>query len=889
MKEEEESGLTLSGHTIDSVKPSPFEAKSNAINEEKEQIINAINEFNPNSALEKKLSSNIASDKSTYSLTRTTKTTTTTTTTRSIPRTNSSNDISKSIENRFDQNSSDKSTFKHDDLLTTSANKKIDDKRQIEVQIEENLKDSLTKEPPIKIDSLYKNEKFNKIEEDLAKIVSDCVIPSSSSKITTDINFNENASKKRQQKQILNNEELQNILLRDLGNNNNNNNDNLKSYLKSASSSSFNYYYKTKGEFTEKEEKKAHNLNEEEDRKNNLPKEAPKLLNNSKTFLMYPSAHKFQETSNKSGVQFHPTWDEWKKSTITSSSNTNITNQSEKSKRLNETNQAVKSNELNINSTDGNSKKVTTIIEEIYKQKASAYNKQQETNKKNEREIVLNTSNLVVPKKGIEVKHQVVNGAVGMVETYVPPQPIIINTGDNLKGEREQLDELMKSCKEMSSSILKSSPKRHYPVYPIDKRPERAPSPPQFSTCTLAKEPPVEIKIKEEKKPEEIPILPETPKKVKTIVSKRKDSAPSLTGWRTESDSDTEIQSRLLAKASGSIPIEYISIRRDPKLNEKKTEKNKRSITTGTNTSVERGKKVAATNTDSEELPQYNLHVSLDSVFVKSRREASTSTERIAKDAVTETMINHKDAQTITDPVKPPTPPPPPKPQPQPPPQEYMYRSRKSRYTEWESESHPNDENYRLEFLAQSPRSSSRRKNKFCEKNSNYMSFTEDEADFSSDMENSFIRRGKMHEVRVDDDDKLIFGSSNSSHEHHEFNDSFNCIHKNYGSYPSLIIQPIVATNASVSENAGTTRRYIKHTTTTNYGSNLNQFQGIGVNNEMAGTSSFTSPNSNCPNSADMLSQSFSQMNAKFNEIFGAKNNQNFPIINNDAQQKTER
>ena len=260
-------------------------------------------------------------------------------------------------------------------------------------------------------------------------------------------------------------------------------------------------------------------------------------------------------------------------------------------------------------------------------------------------------------------------------DVYNPPSPIVINDSAKLQYSEQmhssKREQNLNQTKKTPHSNVKSSSNRsprHYPVYPFDAQPNRANSPVHLSSIVLAKQPAIEVEVKETRVEPPPQPEPQQPKKIKTIMStqKRKDSAPNLTGWRTESDSDTDTQNRLLAKASGSIPIEYISIRRDPKPHEKRPEKNKKSITTGTNTSTERGKRIASTNTNQDELPQYNLHVSLDSLFVKSRNEASTSTDRHNRNAATETEVIQRDACTVTDAEEEPEPPP----QPQ-----YCYRS----------------------------------------------------------------------------------------------------------------------------------------------------------------------------------------------------------------------
>lgn len=488
-------------------------------------------------------------------------------------------------------------------------------------------------------------------------------------------------------------------------------------------------------------------------------------------------------------------------------------------------------------------------------------------------------------------------------DVYNPPSPIVIHNTESKHHDHHHHQQNMHSSRReqhlhSNSGSKNSSPTksprspRHYPVYPFDKQPQRAASPVHLSSIVLAKEPPIEVATQDIKiEPEPPQVEMAQPKKIKTIMStqKRKESAPNLTGWRTESDSDTEIQNRLLAKASGSIPIEYISIRRDPKPSEKKPEKHKKSITTGTNTSTERGKRIASTNTNTDELPQYNLHVSLDSLFVKSRREASTSTERRNKNAATETEIRQRDACTVTDieSEKEPTPPPPPPP----PPQQFVYRSRKSRYTEWETASNPPEPAYRLEFLTKSPRTLFRRDFQSTqqfhqhEKQQSCHFVNEDETDLS-DVEHSFGRhripsqqsRTFIQEVRADDDDRLVFGSSSSSSYHQEQHSKCVNANKRSGSFPSLLIRPIpLATNVceSAAASGASTRRYIKHTHSTNYAP-CQPFPAVAVQQQQQHNEFNILPlrlSNGCLNTENWTEQ-FNLFNSKFSEIFGQPNRQ---------------
>ncbi len=231
-----------------------------------------------------------------------------------------------------------------------------------------------------------------------------------------------------------------------------------------------------------------------------------------------------------------------------------------------------------------------------------------------------------------------------------------------------------------------------HPVYPIDRRPARPPSPVQFDSVVLAKQEPVEAPVVR-KVVEPVVEAPKPKKITKTILStrKRKSSAPNLGDYAA----DDYVQPQLVVKHMGAIPIEYISIRRDPEV-KPRVEVAKKSITTGTNTNVERGMKIASTNTNADELPQYNLHVSLDSLFVKQRREASTETETRNANVGTGTETRHRDACTVTDDeteVAPAAC------------EQLLFRSQhNSRYAEWETRSNPPEDLYRLELLAKSPR-----------------------------------------------------------------------------------------------------------------------------------------------------------------------------------------
>ena len=351
----------------------------------------------------------------------------------------------------------------------------------------------------------------------------------------------------------------------------------------------------------------------------------------------------------------------------------------------------------------------------------------------------------------------------------------------------------------------------------------------------------------------------------------------------TESDSDTETQNKLLAKASGSIPIEYISIRRDPKPTEKKEVNLKKSVTTGTNTIVERGKRVATTNTDTEpEIPKYNLHLSLDSLIKKNeKREVSTSTERVKfvnksaateierkKDAYTLTSDAESDSDVIHIPIIEAAPPPPPPQQ-----EHYAYRSRRARY-EWETRSSPGiRDEYRLELLAKSPRTLRKRQN--FQHQSHKCSAYEDETDIS-DVEYSKQRnvgnnyRMKYDEICIDDDDKLIFGETyvqQRFQQQHHYHENEHQYHRS-GSYPALIKTPLKSMKNS--DDLITTRRYIRNTKT--YTPQiieqvnvmpLKSTENIAVND---------------------MSSYFKEMHSKFNEIFSTKRNE-FNIQNNNVVQ----
>ena len=626
-----------------------------------------------------------------------------------------------------------------------------------------------------------------------------------------------------------------------------------------------------------------------------------------------------------SAAIFHPTWDEWKRSHLNEKNKINNLNESLSSMKTNSENYYNKQSRLNetqdnrniLNNSDSTEKSTTTrsIIEETYRHKFNNNQQKQEQQQQQQQHLLHKVPNsnsnigvVTTLNKNLQMRQQqhnhnhyphsnqrqTQNLFESNEDVYNPPSPIVIHNTEskhhhqqqNMHSSRREQHLHSNSGSKNSSPTKSPRSPRHYPVYPFDKQPQRAASPVHLSSIVLAKEPPIEVETQDIKiEPEPPQVEMPQPKKIKTIMStqKRKESAPNLTGWRTESDSDTEIQNRLLAKASGSIPIEYISIRRDPKPSEKKPEKHKKSITTGTNTSTERGKRIASTNTNTDELPQYNLHVSLDSLFVKSRREASTSTERRNKNAATETEIRQRDACTVTDieSEKEPTPPPPP-----PPPQQFVYRSRKSRYTEWETASNPPEPAYRLEFLTKSPRTLFRRNfqstQQFHQHEKQSCNFVnEDETDLSDIEQHSFCRhripsqqsRTFIQEVRADDDDRIVFGSSSSSSYHHESK----CVNSNKrsGSFPSLLIRPIpLVTNVceSAASSGATTRRYIKHTHSTNY-TPCQPFPTVAAQQQNEFNILPLRLSNGCLNTENWNEQ-FNLFNSKFSEIFGQQNRQ---------------
>jgi hypothetical protein len=317
-------------------------------------------------------------------------------------------------------------------------------------------------------------------------------------------------------------------------------------------------------------------------------------------------------------------------------------------------------------------------------------------------------------------------------------------------------------------------------------------------------------------------------KNVKSIKStlKRKDSFDSKNSSRTRlnelSDSDTEIQNRLLAKASGSIPIEYISIRRDNPTPPPFTEKKTKSISVGTNTAVERGKRIASTNTETEPtpLPAYNLHLSLDSLFTKPKREASTSTDR----------RKVRDAYTVTD-------------------DEGIYRvrsekcinilpvvERRSRKTRHEAA------DYRLEFLAKSP-SVLRKKEYHHQHHEQHKTlryhFDDDEIDGGSDNEQHMMRH-TYQEVNVDDDDRLIFGDSR-------------CNKVRSGSFPVFRV-PL----SDLNENGTvTTRRMVKQSKNTSYAPNIFELGALPL------MKTYEQQGANT-----LWNKQFDEMNMKFDSIF---------------------
>lgn len=581
--------------------------------------------------------------------------------------------------------------------------------------------------------------------------------------------------------------------------------------------------------------------------------------------------------NNLNSAMFHPTWDEWKRSHLNEKNNinnnlnesisfakTNSDNFSNKQRTKNELNE----NKNTFNTSDSTEKNTTTrnFIEETIRHKNSSNNNNNNNNYQNHSQ-----SNYTVPNTNYQVinnsssqktRDMYLGGKNDASDVFNQATPIVIH--DNSRNQRQQQDQIHQSKQMFNSNTNTNSntKSRHYPVYPFDGQPNRPPSPVRLSSIVLAKQPPIDVDFKDYQieQPKMPQPEPQQPKKLKTIMStqKRKDSAPTLTGWRAGSESDTDTQNRLLAKASGSIPIEYLSIRIDPKPNDKKTEKSKKSITTGTNTSTDRGKRIASTNTNQEELPQYNLHVSLDSLFVKSRREASTSTDRKNKNAATETEIKQRDAGTVTDVEDEPEPPPPPPPQPQ----EHFYRSRKSRYTEWETASTPPEPTYKLEFLTKSPRTVIRK---------NFQSHQhahchERVGNFLNDDDHSDICQ---HALRVDDDDRIIFGSSTSSafnhnHNHHHHQEQYSSFRRS-GSFPSLCVRPVPV----VINNPIQTKRYIKHTHTYTPIIQHQQFAAtyMPLQNNMIGLLPMGTSNG-CLHSQD-LNQHFDQFNSKFSQVFG--------------------
>lgn len=543
---------------------------------------------------------------------------------------------------------------------------------------------------------------------------------------------------------------------------------------------------------------------------------------------------------------FHPTWDEWKQRAKLSNEKTNKSkHESVSTKHTNTFNKQhqedCRNNMIESNQTKS-SKSSYITSQEYYSANDSSSHQMTTTQDK--------------------------------TNVYNPPSPILIRNANT-----NQLEYVNESS--MRRQQQHRSP-RHYPVAGIDFLPMRPPSPVELSSCTLAKKPGLEIQTenesKEFKKTESVTTVETKPivleniqqKKIKTILSTRKESAPNLTGWRTESDSDSDVQNRLLARASGSIPIEYISIRRDPKPDDKQANKNKKSITTGTNTSSDRGKKIAATNTNQDELPQYNLHVSLDSLLVKSRQEASTTTELKNKNASTETsFVGHKDAGTLTDAEKSPSPPPPPPPAPkihsEPKKEEVVYTQRKSRYTEWQT-SPPNppiQQNYRLEILAKSPSTNQSRQ---FYRHHHEQSFVNREPPIRKTSLNYSINQT----VRVDDDDRIVFGKNRSSYDNSHYYQESVC--RRSGSFPCLFqSRPVVV--EKIFDSTGGTRKYVKQSTFTQsnyspqfiveqvtYNNNITQpHYELGMMPLITNKQSFD---------FDWNSQ-FTELNNKFKQVFG--------------------
>lgn len=273
-------------------------------------------------------------------------------------------------------------------------------------------------------------------------------------------------------------------------------------------------------------------------------------------------------------------------------------------------------------------------------------------------------------------------------------------------------------------------------------------------------------------------------------------------------------------------------------------------------------------------------------MFVKSRREASTSTERTNKNAATETEIRQKNAATETESEAEPPPPLPPKPE------EYVYTTRKSRYTEWETASPPPPPppevttSYRLEFLTKSPRVVHKRNVQTVQYHNQQF------VDYPPPPPPQIFEQ-----VRVDEDDRLIFGyretqpplisQQNIQHQYHDER-HFN---RRSGSFPTLFMRPMMlqtASSASRTSNlvnecstssaasSGTTRRYFRQTSSTGFAPPLTTtFMPL---TSMTMSSSGTA-------STDMFNQQFSTMHAKFNDIFGLQQQQ----VNLISEPRTER
>ncbi|RNA33250.1 hypothetical protein BpHYR1_050390 [Brachionus plicatilis] len=448
---------------------------------------------------------------------------------------------------------------------------------------------------------------------------------------------------------------------------------------------------------------------------------------------MYTANKPPSNTSGGTPGMFHPTWDEWKQRAQLSNEKAN------KSKHESVSSQHTNTHQHHQHLQHQQQQQQQHLNSTQTKSSCTSYTKEQRYNTKTQRQE--------------EKMHAAATSPI-----------LIRNSSTN---QLEYVNET-------------SMRPRHYPVPGIDFVAVRPPSPVELSSCTLAKQPGLDFTIDQEAKTKATTTASVAyvenvqQKKIKTILSTRKESAPNLTGWRRcDSDSDSDAQNRLLARASGSIPIEYISIRRDPQPDQQKPShtKHKKSITTGTNTSSDRGKRIAATNTNQDELPQYNLHVSLDSLLVKTRQEASTGTELKNRNASTETsQVAHKDAGTLTDAEKSPSPgPPPPHTQTEPAnQQQVVYTQRKSRYTEWQRPVKAHERTYRLEILAKSP--STKHHSQLYEHHHHrhhHQSFRE-------------------RTSRVDDDDKIIFGHGCTFLE-----DNYS---RRSGSYPCLLTRPVVNT-----------------------------------------------------------------------------------------------